>query len=250
MAWIEVHQNLPAHRKLLRLKARLNTDAPTAMGCLVTLWLWALDAAPDGDLSALSSRELSEVCGLPLRFRKNFKESLKFSGFLDADDRIHDWEEYTGRYQANRLRQKEYQRKYRERLARKCESNVSLTLDGTIPDLTEPNRTQPNQTIPLFLLPQQQSMARVEETGNWKHFRNRDEECAEWMTLLYRTYFGTTPTTGDLELLYKLADAYTPHFGDNFAEYLELAFQQAARANVRNLSYVTGVLRSLHREEQ
>jgi hypothetical protein len=250
MAWIEVHQNLPAHRKLLRLKARLNTDAPTAMGCLVTLWLCALDAAPDGDLSALSSRELSEVCGLPLRFRKNFKESLKFSGFLDADDCIHDWEEYTGRYRAIRLRQKENQRKYRERLTHERDARVTVTLSTTGQDPTEPDRTQPNQTVPLFLLPQQQPMARADETGRWIHFRNRDEECAEWMTRLYRTYFGANPTTGDLELLYKLADAYLPHFDDKFTEYLELAFQQSARANVRNLSYVTGVLRSLHREEQ
>jgi hypothetical protein len=247
MAWIEVHQNLPAHRKLLRLKARLNTDTPTAMGCLVTLWLWALDAAPDGDLSALSSRELAEVCGLPPRFRKIFKESLKFSGFLDADDRIHDWEDYTGRYRSIRLRQRENQRNCRARKAAACHGDVAVT---SPPNLTEPNRTQPNQTIPLFLLPQQQSMARTDETGTWIHFRNRDGECAEWMTRLHRTYFGATPTPGDLELLYKLADAYLPHFDDNFAEYLELAFQQSARANVRNLSYVTGVLRSLHREEQ
>lgn len=56
MAWIELHQALPQHRKLLALRDALRLRTPAALGHMCLLWLWALDNAPDGDLSALPPR--------------------------------------------------------------------------------------------------------------------------------------------------------------------------------------------------
>ena len=61
MAWIELHQALPQHRKLLALRDALRLRTPAALGHMCLLWLWALDNAPDGDLSALPPRQLAEI---------------------------------------------------------------------------------------------------------------------------------------------------------------------------------------------
>ena len=42
MAWIELHQALPQHRKLLALRDALRLRTPAALGHMCLLWLWAL----------------------------------------------------------------------------------------------------------------------------------------------------------------------------------------------------------------
>lgn len=70
MAWIELHQALPQHRKLLALRDALRLRTPAALGHMCLLWLWALDNAPDGDLSALPPRQLAEICQFNARRRR------------------------------------------------------------------------------------------------------------------------------------------------------------------------------------
>ena len=47
MAWIESHQTLGTHRKLLALCQALHIEDTRAVGMLHYLWWWALDNAPD-----------------------------------------------------------------------------------------------------------------------------------------------------------------------------------------------------------
>ena len=93
MAWIELHQALPQHRKLL-----------------------ALDNAPDGDLSALPPRQLAEICQFNARRAGELAAALRTSGFVDADGRLHDWGDYTGRLIDQRAANRERQRQRRARL--------------------------------------------------------------------------------------------------------------------------------------
>lgn len=65
MAWIELHQSLPQHRKLLALRDALGLRTPAAIGHMCLLWLWALDNAPDGDLSALPAKQLARSASTP-----------------------------------------------------------------------------------------------------------------------------------------------------------------------------------------
>ena len=97
MAWIELHQALPQHRKLLALRDALRLRTPAALGHMCLLWLWALDNAPDGDLSALPPRQLAEICQFNARRAGELAAALRTSGFVDADGRLHDWGDYTGR---------------------------------------------------------------------------------------------------------------------------------------------------------
>ena len=65
MAWIELHQSLPTHRKLGKLKRLLKIKTPQAVGHLAMLWLWCIDNAPDGNLSGIDA---SDTGGRPSCF--------------------------------------------------------------------------------------------------------------------------------------------------------------------------------------
>ncbi len=116
MAWIELHQSLPQHRKLLALRDALGLRTPAALGHMCLLWLWALDNAPDGDLSALPARQLAEICQFNVRRAGDLAAALRTSGFVDADGRLHDWGDYTGRLIDQRAASRERQRRRRARL--------------------------------------------------------------------------------------------------------------------------------------
>lgn len=115
MAWIELHQSLPQHRKLLALRDALGLRTPAALGHMCLLWLWALDNAPDGDLSALPARQLAEICQFSERRAGDLAVALRTSGFVDADWRLHDWGDYTGRLIDQRAASRERQRRRRAR---------------------------------------------------------------------------------------------------------------------------------------
>ena len=146
MAWIELHQTLPQNGKLIRLKRELRIQTPQAVGHLCLLWLWAVDNAPDGDLSRVTPEEIAEIAQYRARQPERLYEALLAAGFVDADQRLHNWELYTGRLQEGRERKRqkdlERQRKRRE-----------LLRDGGVTERdshapTIPYPTKPNKTIP------------------------------------------------------------------------------------------------------
>jgi len=96
MAWIESHQALRLHPKTRKLARRVGGTA-TAVGHLHCLWWWALDYAPDGDLSRFSDEEIAdgaEWAGDPTEF----VTALRDSGFVDvATQSLHDWSDYGGK---------------------------------------------------------------------------------------------------------------------------------------------------------
>ena len=64
MAWIEVHQSLPSHRKTSKLMRELGVKTRAqAVGHLVMLWLWALDNAPTGNLRELDPDDVADAAG-------------------------------------------------------------------------------------------------------------------------------------------------------------------------------------------
>ena len=102
-AWIESHQSLRDHPKKDQLTELLwdpMTQADVAdfatIGLLHCLWYWATDFAQDGDLSRFTDRQIAKGC----RYSgdgAHLRAALKASGFLDADDVLHDWHEYAGK---------------------------------------------------------------------------------------------------------------------------------------------------------
>lgn len=112
MSWIESHQSLLTHRKLLRLSAILKKDKFTMIGHLHALWWWGLDnAKDDGDLGSVYPSELAEAAGWKGK-PEALVEALAEVGFLDVDGsvKLHDWWEYAGKLNAKRARDRERKR--------------------------------------------------------------------------------------------------------------------------------------------
>jgi len=124
--WIQVHQNLRQHPKLIRAARYLDVSRVEAVGHLVHLWLWCVDYAPDGDLSAFDHETIAaaaEYAGDAERFVQALVEAAKIGdrpGFLESIDGrmfVHDWQDYGGRLQDRRERDAERKRGERSKEA-------------------------------------------------------------------------------------------------------------------------------------
>ena len=159
MVWIESHDTLGGHPKTRKLAHLLGVSKPAAVGHLHYLWWWAVNYAPDGDLSRHDQLDIAigaEWDGDP----GEFVEALVTVGFLDrdVDDTlvIHDWHDYAGKLIERRKANAERMRKARA----SGEQGTSAAQDEDVPARAShvqgtqraraerPNRTVPNQTEP------------------------------------------------------------------------------------------------------
>jgi len=142
MAWIEVHQSLPTHRKVSKLRRALGGKDSRAqvVGSLVMLWLWAIDNAIDGDLSGLDAEDIAEAAGYTGKADR-FLQGLVEAGFVDGDLRLHDWADYIGKLatqqEARKTGNRERQQRYRDRKKAtddNGEDGVTDNADGSVTD--------------------------------------------------------------------------------------------------------------------
>lgn len=97
MSWIESHQKLEKHPKLLGLCTQTGWDKDQAIGKLQRLWWWALDYAEDGDLHRYNPNQfLSHING-KISPEKLYK-ILQNTNWIEKNGLIHDWLDYAGRY--------------------------------------------------------------------------------------------------------------------------------------------------------
>lgn len=155
--WIQVYSNLIKHPKISALADELkitckdaSINAVTA-GMMVSLWLWAAQNATDGDLSKCSARAIAEAA----EYKKsptNFVAALKKVGWLDADMKLHDWDEYATLLIACDEQQREKTRKrvQRHRERKKAQSNADCNGECNV-TVTPCNAS----TIPYHTLPYQ-----------------------------------------------------------------------------------------------
>ena len=146
MAWIQSHQSLARHPKMLRLASLAGINAAQAIGHLHYLWWWTLEYAPDGDLSRFDAHEIavaSEWLGDP----NQWLAALRDCGWIDPDGHVHDWDDYAGKLAKDRARERERKRAEREKARKEgsqspapCPADVQTTsaghpaLDKTIQD--------------------------------------------------------------------------------------------------------------------
>lgn len=280
--WIQVYSNLIKHPKTTNLADELNLSSKdtspnaVAAGMLVSLWLWAAQNATDGDLSGCSDRAIAEAA----EYRKKpsvFVAALIKTRWLNADRKIHDWEEYAALLNDTVERQKENTRervrKHRERkrtatattqteeLETHCNAlcNVTETLSNAP---TLPNLTLPNLTIHNY------------DDGDSACARNADEDELAGIGLKPGEYLGVTletvnsvkqeadrlmhtvgrkPTATDCRNVFCYScRAFDEKQGidRDAVELLEYAFEQAALSGVPgNWRYIIGVLETLSARE-
>ena len=116
MAWIQVHQQLKDHRKLLAAADELEIEPAHMLGLLISFWLWALDNAPSGSLQGISTRMIARAAqwsGTP----DDFVQAMAHAGLLDEEPdgslALHDWYEYTGKLIDQREAEKNRSRRRR-----------------------------------------------------------------------------------------------------------------------------------------
>lgn len=253
MVWIELHQTLPNNKKLLRLKRILKIKTPQAIGHVCLLWLWAVDNAPNGDLSSFSADDIAEVC----EFTKDseiFLKSLIEAGFLDNNLRIHDWDEYTGKLLEKRAYQKEQtrlrQQRYRDKLKSKKEeqatttSNASVTHNDCVSNAH--NTTQHYTTVQYHSgeCGEMRTPARGEEPS-----RDTPLELRSIVDELFKRW-SLAPLERDYAIVQHLVESLHPgesSFGKDDVDLLKVAFDAALAAGKKNLSYVGGVFKNFRK---
>lgn len=202
MAWIELHQTLPRHPKLIRLANRLRVPRAQAAGHLTFLWLWTLDYAPTGDLSAFGPAEISAAADFG-GDAELFAKALVETGWLDKGMKVHAWADYGGKSIRERDQSRARMRVLRERqsaLRERSPNNTVTCANGdehrsvTPPSPSPPSSSPLPPTPPLTPpspspspCPQALSKARAHE-GQWPtlqevlgiaELRGITKECAE-----------------------------------------------------------------------
>lgn len=124
VAWIPSHQTLRDHRKVKRAARLLNISIPTLIGHLHLLWWWALDQAPDGDVTICDALDLAEAAlfdGDPDLLIQSLVDcgGKDGFGFLERTEEgrlvIHDWADFGGRYLVKKEQTRERVTRYRAR---------------------------------------------------------------------------------------------------------------------------------------
>ena len=191
--WIQVYSNLPQHKKTSRLAEELKISSAVvdpnmvAVGILIGLWTWAIQNAYDGDLSECSARTIANACQWKKK-PETLVTALKKTGWLDADMRLHDWEEYAvlliDQEENRKAKTRDRVNRYRSKKAASC--NVTQSVTGNVTDTlcnapTVPNLTKPDQ---LFSGGGDDARARAsEEISDFAAGRDMDPSL----------YFGVTP---------------------------------------------------------
>lgn len=157
MAWIELHQSLPTHRKTIEAAAELDVPPVQMVGHLCCLWLWSLDNAEDGVL--VTSRARNALRNSTIASASHwtgdpdaYVAALLAVGYLDQNDealRIHDWDDYAGRLLSARKANRDRQRRHRQK--QKTTTNDDPTDNDNV-TVTSPSRngaTVPYRTEPI-----------------------------------------------------------------------------------------------------
>lgn len=103
MAWIESHQDLEEHPKILMLCNKTGWNLDEAIGKLHRLWWWALKYAEDGDLSKYEPSQFLVRLNSKLAPEKLY-EVLQKANFIEKNGLLHDWLDYAGRYLTSKYR--------------------------------------------------------------------------------------------------------------------------------------------------
>lgn len=164
MAWIEVHDTLPDHPKVLRAAKALKLDSDALVGKLVRLWVWALGNREDGMLNDLDADRLDVIMqyrGKASALLEALVENRLLDALPDEHYMIHDWDEHVmmlrdkreEKRKQNAERVKRYRNAKKRMEPKNCNADVMHECNA---DVTHYNgvtcnasnaRTVPNRTI-------------------------------------------------------------------------------------------------------
>lgn len=245
MAWIELHQTLPAHRKIMKLRRILKIKTPQAVGHVAMLWLWSIDNAPDGDLSRVDIEDIAEACEWS-RSAATFVSAMKEAGLIDGDMKIHDWDEYTGQLMEKRedRRKKDRERQARYR-AKKAAQHAAQKGQETPPapppppdppEPSEPPQEPPQRPEEAQDAPPSKAMLAAAAVGRPDKATGVDPGLGKVMDF-YLNRINATPSATSIEELGAFVEDIQP-------EVIIKAMEYALDEHKTAWSYIRGTLRA------
>lgn len=174
MAWIESHQVLDRHPKVLMLMSLMKWDKDTAIGKLHRFWWWCVDYAEDGDLRKYHADQIGAALDiLPGKLSNQFLDNMVEAKWIDTDPylRVHDWWRYIGRFlQVKYKMHPEKWQAVKDLYINNLPNNTPDNgCNNHIPNLTLPNHTKPKRYQPywaVFKKESQEQMALVSNKFN------------------------------------------------------------------------------------
>lgn len=196
MAWIELHDTLPDHRKVLAVATALKLDKDLVIGKLVRLWTWALNNRENGHFSAQDVNTIAEIMrykGKPQRLI----DALCDAALLDYDGSsyvIHDWEEHVGMLLAKRETSRS-QARDRKRRQRERQRDIS---EGCHTGVTRDSHACHAVTVPKPYL-------NDDDEDNGDDIARAYAEADRVVAAAYRSAFGRDATTAEVEAISRIA---------------------------------------------
>lgn len=215
MAWIELHDTLPDHGKVLSVAEALKMDKDLVVGKLVRLWTWALNNRENGVFKEQDISTIAEV----MRFRgkpQRLVDALVSARLLDiVGDTyiIHDWEERVGMLLAKRetvrLQTRERVKRHREK-SRNAENVTDAVGCNALQERYSNaiSNACNAATIPYHTVPYHDDEEDDEDDNIRAHTREFNSDYAEAERLVcaaYKNSYGREPTASEVSSLARIA---------------------------------------------
>ena len=114
IGWIRLNVEVPHHAKFVRLANELGVRE--AWPRVVQLWCWAANSCRNGDLTGMKDTQIAAQSGWKGGANR-FVTAMRSCGFIDPDNRIHDWDDEQGKMLESREKDKIRKREDRAKKA-------------------------------------------------------------------------------------------------------------------------------------
>jgi len=239
MAWIELHDTLPDHDKVLDLSVALKMDKDMVVGKLVRLWTWALDNREDGSFRSRDVATIAEV----MRFRgtpQRLVDALVAARLLDVIDDgyvIHNWYERVAMLLARREAKRASNRNRQNRYRAKNRENNALSNVVLSPSINADNAA----TVPYLIdddADNDVDLRAYAREGNCDEWDDRYARADQLIKSAIKSSYGRTATPAELEWLSRIFVI------NDKIQLIDAAIQRAAAYGAKSVaSYVDAIVK-------
>lgn len=242
-AWIKVHHDLSDHPKVYALAEALKVEQFSAVGLVVSLWIWTLLHAPDGDLGRFPDAAIARACHWH-KSAAGLVKALQECGFLDGK-RIHDWEDYAGAILVAENTRKEKTRKRVEAYRERKRTEEPLQAEPCNDDVTRYTSVTELESNALRNACVRESNALRKEEK--RIYIEDDEERAreEALHSYEHSEIGTLISTCLKAMTPRAWEELKVYMGEMPEDLIAWAVQTSCEHGGNNWSYVSAVLRGL-----
>lgn len=143
--WIQSYCALGDHPKIHKLSRLLGISRVTAVGHMQFFWWWAMEYAPDGDLSPFDALDIA-IAGHWEGDEEQFFSALIAARFIE-DHEIHDWDKYGGKLLKKRRQDADRKQKDRDIHRTSYGRDADVHTQSAVRKEQEKNREEKNGSL-------------------------------------------------------------------------------------------------------